>query len=117
MTMSLSLEAQKKIILDRIEESRRNFRINFNQRLSGTEGGAVLSANSEIFPRSHTFKILTHHPYIFGMVLFVALAVSRGKSRNFLKKNLAFNMSKLTGKLKMLVVPAIVRVFRSYIRN
>lgn len=117
MTMSLSLEAQKKIILDRMEESRLNFRNNFNQRFSGTEGGAVLSGNSEVFPRSHTFKILTHHPYVIGTVLFVALAVSRGSSRNFLKKNLAFTTSKFAGKLKMLVVPAIVRVFRSYIRN
>jgi len=117
MTMSLSLEEQKKILLDRMEENRRNYRNNFIQRVSITEGSTVLPGNSGVFPRSHTFKLLTHHPYFIGIALFAALAVSRGSLRNLLKKNLAFTTGMLTSKVKMLVVPAIIRLFRSYTRH
>ena len=116
MTMSLSLEEQKKILLDRMEENRRNYRNNFIQQFSSTETSTVLSGNSGAFPRSHTFKLLTHHPYLIGLALIVVLAVSRGSLRNVLKKNLAFSRDMLISKVKMLVVPVIIRLFRSYIR-
>ena len=116
MTMSLSLEEQKKILLDRMEESRRNYRNNFIQQFSGTETTTALSGNSEVFPRSHTFKLLTQHPYLIGIALIAALAGSRGSLRNILKKNLAISKDMLKNKVKMLVVPAIIRLFRSYIR-
>ena len=43
MTMSLSLEEQKKILLDRMEENRRNYRNNFIQQFSSTEKSTALS--------------------------------------------------------------------------
>ena len=116
MTMSLSLEEQKKILLDRMEENRRNYRNNFIQQFSGTETTTALSGNSEVFPRSHTFKLLPQHPYLIGIALIAALAGSRGSLRNTLKKNLAISKDMLKSKVKMLVVPAIIRLFRSYIR-
>ena len=116
MTMSLSLEEQKKILLDRMEENRRNYRNNFIQQFSSVENATVLPGNSGVFPRSHTFKLLTHHPYFIGIALFAAVAVSRGSLRNILKKNLALSTGMLTSKVKMLVVPAIIRLFRSYTR-
>ncbi|CAG9932397.1 hypothetical protein [Candidatus Nitrotoga arctica] len=116
MTMSLSLEEQKKILLDRMEENRRNCRNNFIQQFSSTETATALSGNSGAFPRSHTFKLLTHHPYLIGIAFIAALAGSRGSLRNLLKKNLAFSKNMLISKVKMLVVPAIIRLFRSYIR-
>jgi mannose/fructose/N-acetylgalactosamine-specific phosphotransferase system component IIC len=116
MTMSLSLEEQKKILLDRMEENRRNYRNNFIQQFSNTENSAVLSGDLEAFPRSHTFKLLTQHPYLISIALIAALAGSRGSLRNILKKNLAFSADMLKSKVKMLVVPAIIRLFRSYIR-
>ena len=116
MTMSLSLEEQKKILLDRMEENRRNYRNNFIQQFSTTETSTALSDNSGAFPRSHTFKLLTQHPYLIGLALIAALAGSRGSLRNILKKNLAFSKNMLVSKLKMLVVPAIIRLVRSYIR-
>ncbi len=116
MTMSLSLEEQKKILLDRMEENRRNYRNNFIQQFSGTENSTVLSGELEAFPRSHTFKLLMHHPYLIGIALIAALVGSRGSLRNILKKNLVFSKNMLISKLKMLVVPAIIRLFRSYIR-
>ncbi|RFC35909.1 MAG: hypothetical protein DID92_2727743831 [Candidatus Nitrotoga sp. SPKER] len=116
MTMSSSLEEQRKILLDRMEESRRNYRNNFIQQFSSTEISTAVSGNSGAFPRSHTFKLLTQHPYLIGVVLIAALAVSRGSLRNVLKKNLACTKNMLISKVKMLVVPAIIRLFRSYIR-
>ncbi|WP_173052492.1 hypothetical protein [Candidatus Nitrotoga sp. AM1P] len=116
MTMSLPLEEQKKILLDRMEENRRNYRNNFIQQFSTTETSTALSGNSGAFPRSHTFKLLTQHPYLIGIVLIAALAGSRGSLRNILKKNLAFSTDMLKSKVKMLVVPVIIRLFRSYIR-
>lgn len=116
MTMSLSLEEQKKILLDRMEGNRRNYRDNFIQQFSSTENSAALSGNLEAFPRSHTFKLLMHHPYLIGITLIAALTVSRGSLKNILKKNLAFSKDMLMSKVKMLVVPAIIRLFRSYIR-
>ncbi len=110
MTMSLSLEEQKKILLDRMEENRRNYRNNFIQQFSNTENSAVLSSDLETFPRSHTFKLLMHHPYL------IALVGSRGSLRNILKKNISFSKNMLISKVKMLAVPAIIRLFRSYIR-
>jgi hypothetical protein len=115
--MSLSLEEQKKILLNRMEENRRNYRNNFTQQFDSAENSTVLSGNSGGFPRSHTFKLLTHHPYFIGIALFAALAVSRGSLRNILKKNLAFSAGMLANKVKMLVVPTIIRLFRSYIRH
>ncbi|MDP1678815.1 MAG: hypothetical protein Q8L02_01595 [Candidatus Nitrotoga sp.] len=117
MTMSLSFEEQKKILLDRMEENRRNYRNNFIQRFSIAENSTALPGNSGVFPRSHTFKLLTHHPYFIGIALFAALAVSRGPLRNILKKNLACSTGMLTSKVKMLVVPAIIRLFRSNTRD
>ena len=111
--MSLSLEEQKKILLDRMEENRRNYRNNFTQQFDSDQNSTVLSGNSGVFPRSHTFKLLTHHPYFIGIALFAALAVSRGSFRNILKKSLACSSGMLTSKVKMLVVPAIIRLFRS----
>ena len=116
MTMLSSLEEQKKILLDRMEENRRNYQNNLIQQLSVAEGLAVESSNSGGFPRSHTFKLLTHHPYLIGIALIAALAVSRGSLKNILKKNLAFGAGILTSKVKMLIVPVIIRLFRSYIR-
>ena len=116
MTMLSSLEEQKKILLDRMEENRRNYQNNLIQQLSVAEGLAVESSNSGGFPRSHTFKFLTHHPYLIGIALIAALAVSRGSLRNILKKNLAFGAGILTSKVKMLIVPVIIRLFRSYTR-
>ena len=115
--MSLSFEEQKKILLDRMEENRRNYRNNFTQQFDSAENSTVLSGNSGGFPRSHTFKLLTHHPYFIGIVLFSALAVSRGSFRNVLKKSLACSTGMLTSKVKMLVVPAIIRLFRSDTRH
>lgn len=114
--MSSSLEEQKKILLDRMEENRRNYRNNFIQPVSGTENSTALSDNSGTFPRSHTFKLLTHHPYLIGIALIAALAVSRGSLKNVLKKNLAFSADMLRSKVRMLIVPVIIRLFRSYIR-
>lgn len=112
--MSLSLEEQEKILLDRMEENRRNYRNNFIQQFDSAGNSTALPGNSEVlFPRSHTFKLLTHHPYFVGIALFAALAVSRGSFRNILKKNLAFSAGMLANKVKMLVVPAIIRLFRS----
>jgi hypothetical protein len=116
MTMPLSLEEQKKILLDRMEENRRNYRNNFIQQFSSTENSTALSGNSGAFPRSHTFKLLTHHPYLISLALIAVLAVSRGSLRNVLKENLAFSRDMLISKVKMLVVPAIIRLLRSYIR-
>ncbi len=117
MTVSLSFEEQKKIILDRMEENRRNYRNNFTQQFDSAENSTVLPGNSGGFPRSHTFKLLTHHPYFIGIVLFSALAVSRGPLRNILKKNLAFSAGMLANKIKILVVPAVIRLFRSDTRH
>ena len=114
--MSLSLEEQKKILLDRMEENRRNFRNNFIQQFSSTENSTDLSINSGEFPRSYIFKLLTHHPYLIGIASIAVLAVSRGSLRNVLKKNLATSTDLLISKVKMLVVPAIIRLFRSYTR-
>ncbi len=116
-TMSLTLEEQKKILLDRMEENRRNYRNNFIQRLPVAEDSTVVSDNSGEFPRSHTFKLLTHHPYLIGIALFAALIVSRGSLKNLLKKSFAFSAGMLTSKVKMLVVPALIRLFRSYTRH
>ncbi|MEQ1741214.1 MAG: hypothetical protein ABL869_01770 [Candidatus Nitrotoga sp.] len=117
MTMSLSLEEQKEILLDQMEENRRNYRSNVTQQFDSAEDSTVLPGNSGGVPRSHTFKLLTHHPYFIGIALFAALAVSRGPVRNVLKKNLAFSAGMLANKVKMLVVPAVIRLFRSDTRH
>ena len=115
--MSLSFEEQKKILLDRMEENRRNYRNNYIQQFDSAENSMGLPGNSGGFPRSHTFKLLTHHPYFIGIVLFSALAVSRGPLKNILKKNLAFSAGMLANKIKILVVPAVIRLFRSDTRH
>lgn len=117
MTISLSLEEQKKIILDRMEEARCNYRSSFIHRYPIAKNSTVLSGNPGEFPRSYIFKILTHHPYFTGIAISVALAVLRRPLIIFLKQNLALRRTgMLANKVKILVVAAIIRFFRSYTR-
>lgn len=116
MTISLSLEEQKKIILDRMEESRRNYRSSLIQRDSIAKNSTVLLGNSGTFPRSNTFKFLMQYPYLLGIAVSAILVVSRKPLKNLLKRNLAFRTSMLANKVKILVVAALFRMFRSYIR-
>ena len=71
MTLSQSLEEEKKLLLAQMESSRATYRARFF-RSDGTTRD--LDSQPQVFPRSLLFKTLTRHPYLcaiaaIGMVV------------------------------------------------
>lgn len=115
MSGPLSPEEQKNIILSRMEEKRRNYQENFIQQFPAVENSTALVIRPEGFPRSHIFRLLTQSPYLIGIALAAVVVIaSRQTPRKFVAGKLACIPGMLAGKARMLIVPAIIRMFRSY---
>ena len=116
MSGKLSPEEQKNIILERMEEKRRHYRESFIKQFPVTSNTTALLDVSDGFPRSHTFKLILQYPYLIGFALAAAVVMLVNKrSRYFVSKKFLGITDVLVSKLKMLIVPTIVRLFRSYI--
>ncbi|MDN5751839.1 MAG: hypothetical protein L0H15_00975 [Nitrosospira sp.] len=75
--MNTSLEEEKRALLERMHASRRNFRSRFVDEDNHNYGHP---GDAHAFPRSHTFKFLTRHPYSSAAIgLLATLAVRAAK--------------------------------------
>jgi hypothetical protein len=114
--MSNSLEDERKAILERMSASRRNYRNMF-----ALEDSQEHANEARAFPRSHTFKFITHHPYFASLA---ALAVVAILPRGSVKKAVKGSAAITTGIAGILgsptrtsiithVLPPVIRLLRS----
>lgn len=115
--MSDALEDEKKALLERMHASRKAYRARF---VPADEAYPVKDAQA--FPRSHTFRFLTRHPYSAALSLMATLAVVPRRSLNkAVKGGAALTAGILGRKTRILMVrhllPAMVHLLRSHKRR
>ena len=113
--MSASLEDEKKAILERMHASRRAYRSRF---MPEPEDHPPAVQDPGAFPRSHTFKFLTRHPYSTATGLLATLAlVPRGSLRKAVKGGAAVTAGLVGTKANAFVMrhllPSLVHLLRS----
>ena len=113
--MSTPLEDERKALLERMRASRRYYRLVF---IPEDEHPAGDSDHTQAFPRSHTFKFLTRHPYSTSLGLLVALSMMpRGRLNRAVKGGLAVTAGILGSGARALMVrqvlPSVIRSFGS----
>ncbi len=114
--MSDALENEKKALLERMHASRSTYRSRF---IHADEDHHV---DTQSFPRSHTFKFLTHHPYSAAMGLLATLAVVPRRSLSKAAKGGAAVTAGILGRktrtlMMRQLLPAMVLLLRSHKRR
>ena len=112
--MSASLEDEKKILLDRMHASRDAYLSTFNHPDENIPADTL-----DAFPRSHTFKFLTRHPYSAALGLVAVLAIMpRGSLRKAARGGAGITAGLLGNKARTLmirqVLPSVVHLLRSH---
>ncbi len=115
--MSDPLEDEKKALLERMHATRKAYRSRF---VPADEDHHAKDAQA--FPRSHTFRFLTRHPYSAALSLLATLAVvPRGSLNTAVKGGAAVTAGILGRNTRILIVrqllPAMVHLLRSYKRR
>lgn len=111
--MSNSLEDERKAILERMSASRRNYRLMFAHKDNHEQAN-----DTHTFPRSHTFKLLTRHPYYATLAALAAVAIMpRGALKKAVKGSAAVTAGILSSETKTSmmrrVLPPMIRLLRS----
>ncbi len=111
--MNDSLEEERKAILERMDSSRRNYREMFSHPDEREH-----SAGAHAFPRSHTFKFLTRHPYYATLAaLALAAAMPRGSLKKAVKGSAAVTAGILSSQTKTSLIrrilPPVIHLMRS----
>jgi len=111
--MNNSFEEEKEAILERMDASRRNLQqmLSYKEEHNGP-------SDARTFPRSHTFRFLTRHPYLVGLaVLAVAVALPRGSLKKAVKGSAAVTAGILRDQAKRSVInhalPSMLSLMRS----
>lgn len=117
--MSTPLEDERNALLERMRDSRRYYRSVF---IPADEHPGGDSDHAQAFPRSHTFKFLTRHPYSISLGLLAALSMMpRGRLNRAVKGGLAITAGILASGARALmmrqVLPSMIRSFRSRKRS
>lgn len=112
--MSASLEDEKKALLDRMHASRDTYRSKFSHADKSIPSGTL-----HAYPRSHTFKFLTRHPYAAAVGLMAVLAIMpRGSLRRVAKGGAGVTAGLLGSQARTLmirqVLPSMVHLLRSH---
>jgi hypothetical protein len=112
--MSSQLENERQALLERMSESRKDLRGRFvhKEEDEGTLSGI------DVFPRSHTFKFITRHPYYTSVGLLAALtALPSGSLSKAVKGGVALTPGMLGSTARSLVMrqvlPSMLTSFRS----
>jgi hypothetical protein len=112
--MSIPLEDERKALLERMRASRRYYRSVFIPADEQADDANDL----QVFPRSHTFKFLTRHPYSASLGLLAALSMMpRGRLNRAVKGGLAITTGILGSSARALmmrqVLPSMIRSLQS----
>ncbi|HEX8874669.1 MAG TPA: hypothetical protein VF780_08575 [Nitrosospira sp.] len=111
--MSSALEDERKAILERMSASRENYRLMFTH-----DDNRRQANDTHAFPRSHTFKFLTRHPYYAALAALTVVAVMpRGSLKKTVKGGAAVTAGVLGNRMKTImmrnVLPTAVYLLRS----
>lgn len=110
--MSSALENEQKALLERMDASRKNYRAMFVH-----EDEHEQVHDTHAFPRSHTFKFITRHPYYVSGALAALSLVSRGRLNRAVKGGLALTAGILGSSARTLmmrqVLPSVISSLRS----
>lgn len=112
--MSSSLEDEQKAILERMSVSRGNYRRMFAHE----EDSHRQADDAHTFPRSHTFKFLTRHPYYAALAALAAVALMpRGSLKKTVKGSAAVTAGVLGNGMKTVmmrrILPIAIHLLRS----
>ncbi len=116
--MSASLEDEKRALLERMHASRTNLRA----RLVHEDEDALAGDADDVpaFPRSHTFKFLTRHPYsssALGLLATVAV-LPRGSLSKAVKGGTTVAVAVLGRRTRALIerqlLPSMMHLLRSH---
>ncbi|MDN5881009.1 MAG: hypothetical protein L0H37_01425 [Nitrosospira sp.] len=117
--MNTSLEEEKRALLERMHASRRNFRSRFVDE-DEDEDAHDHADDADAFPRSHTFKFLTRHPYSSAAIgLLATLAVlPRGSLSRAVKGGAAIAVAVLGSQARALMMrqllPSMMHLLKSH---
>lgn len=111
--MNNSLEDERKALLEQMSASRRTYRSKFMPADEQEQEDETYA-----FPRSHTFKFITRHPYYASAGLLAVLSmIPRGPLNKALKGGVALTVGILGSSARTLmmrqVLPSMMRSFRS----
>jgi hypothetical protein len=113
--MSNSLEDERRAILERMSASRESYRNMFahEDKHEHERADEALS-----FPRSHTFKFITRHPYYTSLAALAAVGMlPKGSVKKAVKGSAAVTAGILSSRTKTSlitrVLPSMIRVMRS----
>ena len=113
--MSNSLEDERRAILERMSASRESYRNMFahEDKHEHERADEALS-----FPRSHTFKFITRHPYYTSLAALVAVAMlPKGSVKKAVKGSAAVTAGILSSRTKTSLItralPSMIRMMRS----
>jgi hypothetical protein len=106
--MKGSLEEERMAILERMDATRRNYRRRFDvENENEKENRPPSVANT--FPRSHTFKFVTRHPYFTSLaVLALIAAMPHGSLKKAAKGGAALTAGILRSQVKASVINSIL---------
>ncbi len=112
--MSSSLEDEQKAILERMSASRRNYQLMFAHE----EDSHRQADDAHAFPRSHTFKFLTRHPYHAALAALAVVAVlPRGSLKKTVKGSAVVTAGILSDGMKTVmmrrILPIAIHLLRS----
>lgn len=113
--MSNSLEDERRAILERMSASRESYRRRFAHEDKHEHERAD---EAHAFPRSHTFKFITRHPYYTALTALAAVAMlPKGSVRKAVKGSAAVTAGILSSRTKTSlitrVLPSMIRMIRS----
>jgi hypothetical protein len=110
--MSTALEDEQKALLERMDASRRNYRSRF---IHEHEDEQVHDTHA--FPRSHTFKFITRHPYYVSGALLALSLVSRGRLNKAVKGGVALTAGMLGSSARTLIMRQVLPSMISSLRS
>ena len=111
--MSTALEDEQKALLERMDASRRNYRSRFVHEHEDEQ-----VHDTHAFPRSHTFKFITRHPYYFSLGTLAALSlVSHGRLNKAMKGGVALTAGMLGSSARTLIMRQVLPSMISSLRS
>jgi hypothetical protein len=124
--MSTPLEEERRALLERMRASRENYRSRFPDEPSSQAHYKPhhqhlhdpSPPNDHAFPRSHTFRLITRHPYVTALAASALIAaIPGGAVKKAVKGSAVFAAGMIGSQARILMarelLPSMIRLIRS----